>query len=187
MPPTFGPNLPPTFPSQPEIINANYPNYPDYADTYNYITNDDINDADDAKPDAQIPTDYPTYDIPEEIPTYDNVPEEFPTDYFNNDDSVSDLNFPASDFSAPETNDNIANAFNIDDNGGNVDAESLCHVIGGDSNIVLDIVESFGNDISQPTRPRILPVYGKLTLDFIHRISIEWTSLCKETYTFHSP
>ena len=40
---------------------------------------------------------------------------------------------------------------------------TLCHVVGGDPNIVVDINESNGNDFSQFTSPPSLPIIGKLS------------------------
>ena len=65
----------------------------------------------------------------------------------------------------------------IDDNEGLEtvsDPEEMCRVAGGDSNIVLDIVESVNDDFSQMTSPKQLPItgiLGKITQDRFDKVS----------------
>ena len=46
-----------------------------------------------------------------------------------------------------------------------VSVEDMCHIKDGQSNIVLDMFESFGDDFSQRTNPVELPVMGTLGQD----------------------
>ena len=45
------------------------------------------------------------------------------------------------------------------------DPENMCRVSTGESNIVMDIAESLGNDYGQSTNPRKLPILGQVGRD----------------------
>ena len=53
----------------------------------------------------------------------------------------------------------------LSDKPGSVASEDMCRISSGQSNIVLDLEESRGEDFSQRTRPRELPILGEVGQD----------------------
>ena len=84
----------------------------------------------------------------------------FPTDYTFYD-SVEDyelnVNSPSVDY--PTLSETIVK---VNDD---IDTDDMCRVSTGESNIVMDLMESFGDDFSQETDPRELPITGNVGYD----------------------
>ena len=74
-------------------------------------------------------------------------------------DSVEDyeLNSPSVDY--PILSETVVKVNDI------IDTDDMCRVSTGDSNIVMDLMESFGDDFSQETNPRELPIAGNVGYD----------------------
>ena len=81
-----------------------------------------------------------------------------PTDYTFYD-SVDDyeLNIPSVDY--PILSETVVQ---VNDN---IEMDDMCRVSTGESNIVMDLMESFGDDYNQETNPRELPIIGQVGYD----------------------
>jgi len=80
-------------------------------------------------------------------------------------DSVEDyeLNSPSVDY--PVLSETLVKVNDIVDTGEIIDIDDMCRVSTGQSNIVMDLMESFGDDFSQETNPRELPIAGNVGYD----------------------
>ena len=106
------------------------------------------------------------------------VPDSEYVDATNSDYDVTNTNYDVTNNQYDVTNsDYDVTGSDYDVSG---DVESLCHVFSGESNIVLDIVESLGNDYSQPTSPKALPIHGKFFINVIFKRSKTYYSILSQ-------
>ena len=93
-------------------------------------------------------SDYPTKEAPDAYTFYDSV-----EDY--------ELNIPTYDYDTTLSETLVQ----VNDNTENVDLNDMCRVSSGESNIVMDLIESLGDDFSQETSPKELPITGRVGSD----------------------
>jgi len=93
-------------------------------------------------------SDYPTKEAPDAYTFYDSV-----EDY--------ELNIPSYDYDTTLSETLVQ----VNDNTENVDLNDMCRVSSGESNIVMDLIESLGDDFSQETSPKELPITGRVGSD----------------------
>ena len=80
-------------------------------------------------------------------------------------DSVDDyeLNSPSVDY--PILSETVVKVSDTIDTIDTIDTDDMCRVSTGQSNIVMDLMESFGDDFSQETNPKELPIAGNVGSD----------------------
>ena len=81
-------------------------------------------------------------------------------------DSVEDyeLNNPKVDYNNV-LSETLVNVDDDNDSYEQIPLDDMCRVSSGESNIVMDLMESLGNDFSQDTNPRELPIIGRVGSD----------------------